>query len=82
MKLYFDPAKVKRTTTRQEWKEMHRWCRLATKELAKHEDELVRRVAEMQTDLMLFGHARIDIMDELINPPLLLGPGMEEALHG
>jgi hypothetical protein len=79
MKLYFDQTKIKRTTTRKEWKEMHRWCRLATKELAKHEEGMIRYLADTQTDLLLFGQSRRDVMDYLANPPLLLGPGMEAA---
>lgn len=70
MKLVFDITKIPRTTSREAWLKMDRWRRLCEKELSKHEAEMVQALS----DVMIYGQARIDIIDHLINPPILLGP--------
>lgn len=74
MVLVFDITKIPRSTTREEWIELHRWRRLAQKRI----EEAIRAKLEMllstRDDFSAFGTAiRRDIMDNLINPPLLLG---------
>lgn len=71
MILYFDITKIPRSTTRQEWREMWRWKREVEKKL---KEELGRKISILQTVTDLPSRVRENLMNEMIYPPLLLGP--------
>jgi hypothetical protein len=81
LKLYFVPKKLPRTWTKKQWKEAYRWVRLTEKILDAQMEAQREKIARIQTDTMLYGIAWYTIKDglieNLINPPLLMGPGME-----
>lgn len=63
--LHFVPNKFPRTITRREWKEIWRWKRLAQKQLA---EETEKRML----NFILYGTSHPELLDDLINPPLLV----------
>lgn len=73
LQLYFNSAKVPRTIGREEWKLCWRWVRVCRKRLAEQ--------LEKERELLLWAdlpsHIKHDIMDKMVNPPLLLGPHMD-----
>ncbi len=80
MILYFDITKIPRTTTRAQWRKMDRWRRLTKQRLS----EARRRALD---NLVAFGSTmparlREGIIDEMVNPPLLLGPHMDAPYAG
>lgn len=71
MILVFNPDKIPRTTTRQQWRKMWRWKRTTEKELRK-------RVDEAMNNFIVYGttwtpEMRARYLDEVVNPPILLG---------
>lgn len=71
MRVYLPFEKVDRSITRKRWKEIYRWKRIWIKRCREMEDdqiEFLRRNKQMPQRI------RDDIMDHIINPPLLLGP--------
>lgn len=68
--LYFDPAKFPRTITRKEWKEIWRWKRMTEK-------ALVKELEEQMLNISLFGCSHPDMLDRIINPPLLVHDRMK-----
>ena len=76
--IYFQPTKLPRTWTKTQWKEASRWVRVTQKEIEQQNQASLRWLHE-------FGdkHTEIkrQIIAELVNPPLLLGPGMELLKH-
>lgn len=69
MKLLFNISKVPRSLSKVEWKKLWRWKRETVKRLAKHEEA---KIEMLQSDLP--PHLKSDLMDHIINPPILLGP--------
>lgn len=82
--LYFVPSQCPRTWTKQEWKENYRWVRVMQKLLNAELEKRRDIIAQQWADLAIFGttnphHLKMkeDFINNMINPPLLLGPGME-----
>lgn len=72
VELYFVPAKVRRSTTRGEWQSIWREARVMRKQIAQSNQDkvnLIQTLSDTKLKQML--------MDEMIYPPLVLGPGME-----
>lgn len=70
---YFVPKNLPRSTTRAQWKAAYRWSRVNNK--------IYKTAVDHAMHCMLYGSAmtkihREHLIYELINPPLLLGPGM------
>jgi len=86
MRLYFVPTKLPRTMTRKEWKDCDRYRRITQKVLAQYEKEMLDLAAEMTTNAVLYGTSeseqvrrmRQDLYDKIVNPPILLGPHMDQ----
>lgn len=72
MKLYLDICKIPRTVTRAEWKEIHRWRRIVTRQLKKDVQHKMDMLAVYGTTML--PEMKEDLLNEMINPPLLLGP--------
>lgn len=72
MELLFNPANLPRSMKRQEWREIDRWRRTSTKRMRKAFDSKLSAA-------MAFGdkHLIAQVIDEAINPPLLIGPYQE-----
>lgn len=71
MKLLFDITKLPRSTTREEWKLHERWARVTRKGL-KHGEE--QRLALLRKRENLPERIRLSMIEDMVNPPLLLGP--------
>lgn len=75
VELYFVPSKLPRTWTRQQWKEAYRWVRVTRKKL---NEATAKRLAWLQ----IYGTTHPELVhraiDDMVNPPLLMGPGMED----
>lgn len=71
MMLVFDPTKVPRSIGREEWRLMHRWCRVASREISEQNTALIK-------NLGAFGSTHPEFVaravERLVNPPILLGP--------
>jgi hypothetical protein len=76
VRLYFDPRMLPRTMTRDEWRALDRWRRLIRKELAQQLEARREMIARLITDVSIFGRAAV--LDDMVNPPLLLGPYMDQ----
>lgn len=76
MILYFVPEKLPRTMTKAQWKEADRWRRIVDKKLQQH---LIGKM-ELLTQQIIFGTMPKEsmgrLLDDVVNPALLLGPGM------
>lgn len=70
MRLYFDQTRIPRSVGRSEWRRIQREVRVTRKELAKAEATRI----DMLRDPTLPKHLREDLINHLINPPILLGP--------
>lgn len=70
--LNFDPLKISRATTRAQWREMHRWLRVAQKRIAARMAEQEELQQRMLADLAAYGTTkqRLDYAERLINPPM------------
>lgn len=75
IQFYFVPSKLPRTWTKTQWKEAYRWVRVTRKELNKQAEKQMADFAAFGTTMP--ERMREDYMNNMINPPLLLGPGME-----
>jgi hypothetical protein len=75
MRLLFNPAKLPRTMTRKEWKEIDRWRRVVTRKLRESLEQRLSEVFIRGGEKFL-----IDVLDEAVNPPLLLGPYQESTI--
>lgn len=68
-RLMFIPEKIPRTTTREQWRELSRWRRLAQKRMEADIDQRVQ-------NLVLYGTTHPEIyknaVEELVYPPLLV----------
>ena len=76
MILVWEPSKLPRTMTREQWHEIDRWRRVTQKKLCAQEER-------MRLDLMTFGttHPRgAEIANRLVNPPLLVHPIFDDAI--
>jgi len=77
LSLYFNPTMIPRTITRKEWKEIWRWKRITQSELAK--------AMQREIDyLVVYGNTLLPeqkqrMIDNIVNPPLLLGPYMDKS---
>lgn len=60
---------IPRSTKREAWEELWRWKRLQEQELAKMEKQKMKLLKQNN----LPAHIRNALIDELINPPLLMG---------
>jgi hypothetical protein len=69
MMLYFVPKTLPRTMTRAQWKEADRWRRMTEKKLR---DQMAERIA----NALLFGTSHPELLDSIVNPPLLIHPAM------
>jgi hypothetical protein len=87
VKILFVPEKLSRSLSKEEWKKCDRWRRVTQKVLAQYDKEMLELATEMTTNAVLYGssdseHVRKmqqDLYDKIINPPLLLGPHMDEV---
>lgn len=70
MRVWLPLTVVSRTTSKERWREIWRWKRIKTKELAQNEAQKI----QLLRDDTVPTHIRNDIIDEIVNPPLLLGP--------
>lgn len=75
MILYFDITKVPRSTSREEWKNCWRRVRVLKKELLWANKGRIELLVEHK-DIMP-PKIKADLIDHLVNPPLLLGPYMD-----
>lgn len=75
LQLYFVPSKVPRTITRKEWYDCWRWLRITRKKLAEQLEQERMMLSVYGTTML--PEAKRDLMEKMINPPLLLGPYME-----
>lgn len=73
--LYWNPSKVPRTLTREQWKECYRWVRITRKRLREELQKQQQFLATYGTTMPQI--IKNDILDKMVNPPLLLGPYME-----
>lgn len=72
LRLSFNPTKIPRTISKEEWYEIWRWKRVTEKRLSE----------QIETDIINFTvygstwpeEMRQDYMDQLTNPPLLVSP--------
>lgn len=63
--LLFNILRIPRTTTRADWKEMHRWRRIVTRDLREAMDRQIR---------FAFEHSSAGLLDDATRPPVMLGP--------
>ena len=71
MILVFDPTKLPRTMTRDEWREVHRWRRIADRRLrAETERRLVNMICYSTSHPEIWA----GFASEVIDPPILIGP--------
>lgn len=68
MKLLWMPTRLPRTMSRREWREIYRWKRVEEKKLRQMEIEAIRIAAMFD---------RAEMLDRIVNPPLLLHPLMQ-----
>lgn len=69
--LYFVQEQLPRTLTQKQWKAIHREWRQMKREVFetnKQRDVLLRGLPP--------GKLRTELLEQMINPPLVLGPGM------
>lgn len=77
LKLFFNPSMIPRTILRKEWYDIWRWKRTVEKQLAKDAEEA-------RNNLITYGNTmpkyiKDDLINKMINPPLLLGPYMDKS---
>lgn len=72
MNLVFNASSLSRSITRSEWKEIWRWKRLTERRLKKSVEEQIAMLVAFGTNMPK--HVREDIVDLLINPPLMIYP--------
>jgi hypothetical protein len=72
LKLLFVPEKIPRTITRKEWYEMWRWKRVTEKKLKEEVEKQFNFLRTYGTTMP--DYQKKDLLDKLINPPLVLGP--------
>lgn len=72
--LIFRADAIPRTTTREQWREIHRWKRETEKKLREAAELRMRNLAAFGTTHpeLLRGY-----MDEIINPPVMYYPPLE-----
>lgn len=63
MKLLWLPDNLPRTMTRREWRDLNRWKRVQEKELRQAEAEAMKAAIAL---------GRPDMLDRIVNPPLLV----------
>lgn len=73
MELYFRPEEVPRSIKRPEWYRIWRWTRIQRKELAESMERKRKMLLAVPPSI------RQDIINEMIYPPLLLGPYMDKS---
>lgn len=71
VELLFIPEKLPRTWTKKQWKEAYRWARQTRKILDKQIEQQLKLLA-------IYGTTHPEVYSTMVNPPLLLGPGMED----
>jgi len=69
MILLFDITKIPRTISREKWKELWRWKRVTLNDLAQMNEQKHKLLGTDIPDKI-----KLDIVDQLTNPPVLLGP--------
>lgn len=67
MRLLWQPNHLPRTMSRREWREIYRWKRVEEKKLLRMERETLRFAVEFN---------ELDMLDRIVNPPLLIHPLM------
>lgn len=75
LQLYFVPTLLPRTISRKEWYDLWRWKRVMQQELtvaAWRETAFFREYGHTLTP-----EQRRDMLDRMVNPPILLGPYMD-----
>jgi hypothetical protein len=75
MQVYFVPQLLPRTWTRAQWYKAWQWVRVARGAMKQHEENRTKWLRDPDLDPKL----RQDLIEEMVNPPLLIGPGMEAA---
>jgi hypothetical protein len=76
-RLIFQPHRIPRTTTREEWQDIWRWRRVTERTLndwAKKHRQILAKHAE---DGMIFGFSTL-MIEDLINPPVLIYPDLPQ----
>lgn len=71
IQLLFQPGRLPRTMTREEWREVWRWKRLTQKRLNQEAEFIQSRLA----DVAIFG--RSEILESFIRPPIMVYPDIE-----
>ncbi len=72
MNLIFNATSLSRAITRAEWKEIWRWKRLTEKRMKKSVEEQIALLVAFGTTMPK--HIRSDMVDTIINPPLMIYP--------
>lgn len=71
--VYFNLQQIPRVTTKEEWYKAWRIVRVIKKRVQKANNQKIEALRNKTIPLEI----RAAIMDELTNPPLILGPYME-----
>jgi hypothetical protein len=72
LQLLFDQTRLPRTMKRDDWKAVDRWRRVTKKVLERHTSQLT--VAYILYGNMMSERQRAEVLDKMINPPLLVLP--------
>lgn len=82
MQLLFDQTRVPRTLSRAEWRVIYRNVRMTRRELAIESDRMVERLRKLPAtspEAVLIDRMRGEMIQRLVNPPLLLGPYQDDG---
>lgn len=71
MELVFDYRRIPRSTTRAEWIEIWRWKRVTQHQLKR---SLAEQIALLVTHQNMPSTIRADMIDCIVNPPLVIYP--------
>lgn len=72
MMLVFNPERLSRSITRDEWRDIWRWKRVTEKQLRKSVEEQIGLLVAYGNNMPQ--KIRRDIIDVVVNPPLLMYP--------
>lgn len=77
MMLVFNPERLSRSITRDEWRDIWRWKRVTEKQLRKSVEEQIGLLVAYGNNMPQ--KIRRDIIDVVVNPPLLMYPFPEDG---
>lgn len=72
MLLVFNPERLSRSINRKEWKEIWRWKRVTEKQLKRSIEEQIGLLVAYGSTMPQY--IRKDMVDVVVNPPLLVYP--------